>query len=479
MAAVVRYREFWGAEKRAELLQSLEEEGAAFDARYAVLTPEAVNKFVLKLGRIENDYAGWAEPQALTAVAPFSGLQEMRKGTLLATHRAALEERIARYCDPTASFDQLRGEGVGPVADAGRFDPAVARRRLLDAGASGFPTIRRYAMQPFDDQWSAWTDVRPIWNEPRPELAKHVDGRNFLFVTRMKAERPHEYAPTYGTRHLPDYHLLRPNVVAIPAELRTASGLDDLLSTADPNQSRPNLSPAALAWTTSLGLPPTAETSRLVWHHALAITYSPAYLAENAAGIRQGWPRIPLPGEAKALRASAALGQRLAALLDADAPVPGVTEGDLPPALAAIAIPSTRPGAAKDWRCTNWGNATKTGVMPGRGHVSPRPYGVGEEATAAEAALLGAATLDIGMNAASFWRNIPEKVWEVHIGGYQVLKKWLSYRDGSILQRALTAEEVAHIQATARRLAAILLMGPELDESFRACAAAHVPLPSA
>jgi len=38
------------------------------------------------------------------------------------------------------------------------------------------------------------------------------------------------------------------------------------------------------------------ETAELIWYHALAIGYAPAYLAENADGIRQDWPRIPLPG---------------------------------------------------------------------------------------------------------------------------------------------------------------------------------------
>jgi hypothetical protein len=35
------------------------------------------------------------------------------------------------------------------------------------------------------------------------------------------------------------------------------------------------------------------ETAELIWMHALAIGYAPAYLTENADGIRQGWPRIP------------------------------------------------------------------------------------------------------------------------------------------------------------------------------------------
>ena len=53
--------------------------------------------------------------------------------------------------------------------------------------------------------------------------------------------------------------------------------------------------------------------------HALAIGYSPAYLTENADGIRRDWPRIPLPASRKAMEASAALGEQVAALLDTEA----------------------------------------------------------------------------------------------------------------------------------------------------------------
>ena len=41
-------------------------------------------------------------------------------------------------------------------------------------------------------------------------------------------------------------------------------------------------------------------------------------------------------------------------------------------------------------------------------------------------------------------------------GMAQVLKKWLSYRERSILERPLAPEEVQHFTDTARRIAAIL-----------------------
>ena len=42
------------------------------------------------------------------------------------------------------------------------------------------------------------------------------------------------------------------------------------------------------------------------------------------------------------------------------------------------------------------------------------------------------------------------------LGGYQVLKKWLSYRESKVLDRNLLPEEVQHFTDTARRIGAIL-----------------------
>ena len=45
---------------------------------------------------------------------------------------------------------------------------------------------------------------------------------------------------------------------------------------------------------------------------------------------------------------------------------------------------------------------------------------------------------------------------DVNLGGYQVLKKWLSYRERSVLDRALTPHEVQYFSNVARRIAAML-----------------------
>ncbi len=82
--------------------------------------------------------------------------------------------------------------------------------------------------------------------------------------------------------------------------------------------------------------------------------------------------------------------------------------------------------------------------------------------------LLGEGTYDIYLNDVAYWRNVPARVWDYTIGGYQVLKKWLSYRERGVLGRALTPDEAREATAMARRIAAILLLEPRLDTSYAA-----------
>ena len=75
-------------------------------------------------------------------------------------------------------------------------------------------------------------------------------------------------------------------------------------------------------------------------------------------------------------------------------------------------------------------------VMPGQGRVEERPY-TAEEGTALGNLVdaLGDTTFDVYLNDRAYWRNVPVAVWNYKLGGYQVLKKWLSYREHGVLDR--------------------------------------------
>ena len=165
---------------------------------------------------------------------------------------------------------------------------------------------------------------------------------------------------------------------------------------------------------------------------------------------------------AEALARSTARGRELARLLDSDAPVPGVTSGTLRPEIAAIAVPATADGrnmAGNDFALTaGWGHYGAGGaVMPGQGRIVERAF-TAEERAALGGVLpaLGQTTFDVYLNARASWRNVPAAVWRYKLGGYQVLKKWLSYREHGILDRPIKIEEVQHFADTARRIVAVL-----------------------
>ena len=176
-----------------------------------------------------------------------------------------------------------------------------------------------------------------------------------------------------------------------------------------------------------------------------------------------GWPDGETPGAAEELAASAARGRELAALLDSDRPVPGVTTGALRLEMAAIAVPSTTDGGnmgGDDFSVTaGWGHYGQgEAVMPGQGRAVERTYTAEEQAALGDSPLtLGNATFDIHLNYRAYWRNVPAAVWSYKLGGYQVLKKWLSYREHGVLGRAMKPEEVQNFTDTARRISAILV----------------------
>ena len=462
------------ADRRAQLLANVDAND--LDGQYSAALPVPANRFSFRPGVVSADYAAWPRLPNLAAIAPLNGLMEKRGGALLGNDRTELEPRMRAYFDFSQDWDEDLRAAIGGLArDAAGFPAKKTRASLIKRTSFNPAKVVRYFLRPFDLCWAYVTPESPLWNRARPELLKAFPiAGGFLAIRPAGVAKP-EGVPLTWTHRLGDNDALRGHAYYTPMFHRANE------------HPRANLSTGARAWLTSLGLPDPdddRDIAALPWHHALAIGYAPAWLAENADGIRQDWPRVPLPDNADLLRASAALGARVAALLDPDTPVPDVANGSVHPTLATIAVPTKRGGGAMteaDRKLTaGWGHAGKGGaVMPGRGRIVMRDYAPDEAPAQAEAALLGARTNDVFLNGDAYWRNIPETVWSFAIGGYQVLKKFLSYREHPLLGRALTLVEVRYVRDVARRLAALRLMAPKLDANYRACAAAHRPLDEA
>ena len=101
-------------------------------------------------------------------------------------------------------------------------------------------------------------------------------------------------------------------------------------------------------------------------------------------------------------------------------------------------------------------------IMTGQGRVVERPYSRDEYAASGGTnPTIGETTVDVYLNDRTYWCNVPAEVWNYKLGGYQVLKKWLSYREQRVLGRPLKPEEVQYYAEMARRIVGILRVGRE------------------
>ena len=298
-------------------------------------------------------------------------------------------------------------------------------------------------------------------DRPRPDYRLHVFEGNLWLVLQNKA-RP-DLSPPLVISHIGDLNQMNSGVYCV------STYLDGHSLEAEGSQPQANLSSTARSYLSAVN-----GNVMDLFHHVITTLHDPAYNRVNADALRAEGPRIPLvgwpdgkaKGAADALAESATRGRELARLLDSDTPVPGVTQGTLRPEIAAIAVPATVDGrnmAGDDFALTaGWGHyGVGDAVMPGQGRVVERACTPEErEALGDVLPALGNTTFDIYLNAGAYWRNVPAAVWRYRLGGYQVLKKWLSYRDRTVLARPLRPEEIKHFIDTARRIAAILSMPP-------------------
>jgi len=473
---LVRYRDDIDAGRAAVRRQQLLDSLAVtpFDDQYEVADPQPWNRLSFRPRDVGSTYLAWPRLPDLAVLEPINGLMEKRGGALIDIDRAALATRMTTYFDKGIDWPAFELMGHPLAKDAARYKAKEARTKALAAASFEDKKIVRYVVRPFDVRHAYFTDVRPIWNEPRPQLWTQFSGGNEFLMSRPSGVADPEGPPVFFTRCLGDNDAQRGHSYYFPVQKHEPA--HGMLAGA----TAANLSAPARAWLAHLGLPDPdtdADAAAAPWRHALAITYSPQYLGDNADGVAIDWPRVPLPNERPLLDTSVALGAKVAALLDTEVDVPGVTSGSVAEHLRVLGGIS-----ATDLRVTaGWGSRDSKGrINPGRGKTETRDWTESEKdnlrkgfaaAGIVEArgfALLGRA-VDVHLNDTTFWRGVPEATWDYVIGGYLVIKKWLSYREEAILGRALTKDEAREVTAMVRRLTALILLSDDLDANYVAC----------
>jgi hypothetical protein len=417
---------------------------------------------------------------------------EKRGGALIDIDKEKLHNRMEMYYDSKNSYDTIKHLDTGLSKDAGRFDAKVCRAKLLVSEKFSKRNIKEYLLRPFDQRWCFYSPNRPLWNEPRPALWNQYKQGNKFLVTRPAGVASPEGVPFYYTELLGDNDFLRGHAYYIPITLFTeekkSNQVDLFESQKNKTNSIANLSEQSFVYLSDIENCSSNQEAEQhsIFFHCLSIGFSLEYLEDNADGIKRDWPRIPLPNTRELLEASAELGRQIADLLNPEANVKGVTAGQIREEIKFTAVVSCKEGKSLDPNKghlklnAGWGHQdTRGAVMPGRGNAVQRSYTDEENDVIKRGAealglsfkdakkLLGNTTYDVYLNETAYWKNIPEKVWEYTIGGYQVIKKWLSYREHGIIQRDLKIEEVREVTNMARRITAIILMQPELDANYQ------------
>ena len=464
----IGFRHLWGQAKREELLETAEQSPATL---YEAIEPVLPLGLPLVRTAVSAGYFDWPALPELFPVA-FPGVQTKRDSFLIDIDLDQLRKRVADYFDLAVSHEEIARRYPASMKNSSGFavrDARLVRDALLARGGPTDAGFVRYVYRPFDNRWLYWDTGRGLLGRPSSEYKPQTFEGNLLIEARER-EAKEDYSRGTLIRGLAD-NFGNGFSSFFPMWLRN----DDDLETAGNNtKRRPNLSASAQRYLKHIN----ASVEDL-FHHVLAVLHDPAYREANAGALRMGWPRIPLPGwptpgsagilpasdVAEALAQSAARGRELAALLDPDTPVPGVTTGTLRPDIAAIAVPATVDGrnmTGDDFALTaGWGHyGTGEAVMPGQGRVVERDYTADERAALVGATgrspLHGNMTFDVYLNGNAYWCNVPANVWRYKLGGYQVLKKWLSYRERGVLGRALVLEEVMYFAEVARRIGRIV-----------------------
>ena len=270
----------------------------------------------------------------------FPGIFTARDQFVVDIEKANLQRRVeGAYFDPETSHDEMQMVSSQAMEPANSFDPKPEREKLRERGILDDNFVR-FDYRPFDLRWLYWEPKakllnrmprRLLWAGIRRQLLDRGD------ATKSKRLRPARYL----LDTTPALHIIERGANLYPDAAQGMVQLGRALRGRSKDARRlgdhfANLSDAALAYLDTMkGI---ADTP-LLFHHAIAVLHAPEYAAENAAALRQDWPRVPLPASRADLLASAELGRRVAALLDPETPVDGVTAGKVPAVLKLIGVP--------------------------------------------------------------------------------------------------------------------------------------------
>ncbi|MBE0662067.1 MAG: N-6 DNA methylase [Bacteroidales bacterium] len=330
------------------------------------------------------------------------GIKTHRDNFVIDFNRSNLEARLRQFRN--LSFPKEFFQEAYNLKESSTFKIELARNKVI-ADQQIFEKIIKINYRPFDMRFVVFSDS--LVDRTRREVMQHMTSENLAIIsTRLNRQISIGYF--FITDGLIDVHLLDNAqdsisvaplyIYEIPEKKRTSIQSMMLFEPApeyDKTGRKPNIAPKVFeSLERSYGHKPSPER---IMYYCYAVMYSNAYREKYAEFLKIDFPRIPFTGNSDLFTQLAGLGEELSQLH----------------LLKSKAL--NKPVA--------------------------RYWGQGEDVI--EKTVYKADTGRVYINANKYFEGIIPEMWNYHIGGYQVLEKYLKDRKGRQMSDPATYCKIA------------------------------------
>lgn len=200
---------------------------------------------------------------------------------------------------------------------------------------------------------------------------------------------------------------------------------------------------------------------RDLFRYGAAITHAPQYETDHKDSLAQDWPRIPISKDRVQFEEIVKLGEKVSCLLNPLGDAGSILKATLGKDAKTLGVVQRVGG----------GSVGESDLVVEYSYYGAATGKWDERAvkeTEAARPEWGDLTGDLYLNESIYLGNVPAELWRYELGGYPVLKKWLGYRQSNRRgESPLTLKELDELRAIIHRIAALLILRPQLDAAYQ------------
>jgi predicted helicase len=442
--AKVYHADLWGS--REHKYEQLRSSSGVTDDRWQEIRHkiEPNSPYYFFVPRVETHRKEYEEFWKITEIMPTntSGIVTARDSFVFDFDESTLLRRIQDFRDERLSDEEIRKKYFGqkgsskyPDGDTRGWKLPEARRKSKGDKAWK-DRVRPCLYRPFDTRPLYYSEWMIDW--PRTEVMRHMLAGNNLALITSRLTKGESFKHIQVSRSLVEVICMSPKtsnngfVFPLYLEEQTQHKNNNQVNALDTKISRNLIRRRhnfAKSFITDIekclslhflpeGVGDLKKTfgPEDIFHYMYSIFYSPTYRERYAEFLKIDFPRLPLTSSLSLFRKLAGKGKELVALHLLEFPT--------------------------------FNNPIAKFVGKGSNEVASG-YPKYDDET-------------VWINATQGFEGVPKKVWEFHIGGYQVCQKWLKDRRG----RALSAEDKTHYAKTVVALHETIRLMREIDSAI-------------